>query len=389
MNVQTFKTLRIAEITLMASSDEACWSIPEETLGIGIWHWQVAENTMLFSPGLWRLLGYSANGDEPTLESLVHPEDLADWFRALQRYLREDAPQCKHELRLRSSDGEYQWFLAQGKTVRVGQDGNPWEILGTLVDIADRKAMERSFLAQQAHYRSVVETVVDGIIVIDALGMIQSVNPAAERIFGYAPGELLGRSINVLMPEPYCSQHDRYLQRYLQTGEANIIGYGRQATGLRKNGMAFPISIAVNDMRIDGKVYFTGIIRDITTRKRSDEALLIAASVYRSMGEAILVTDADNTIITANEPFTLLTGYELHELIGKNPKILASGRNDRAFYEAMWRQLKTEGCWHGEIWNRRKNGQEYLESLTISIVYDDNDEVFRHVAVFSEIEPRV
>jgi PAS domain S-box-containing protein len=176
------------------------------------------------------------------------------------------------------------------------------------------------------------------------------------------------------------------LRRYAETGKAHVIGYGREVVGLRKNGATFPISLAVSEMRIDGNAYFTGIIRDITTRKRSEEALLIAASVYRSMGEAILVTDADNSIITVNEPFTQLTGYELHELIGKNPSILASGRQDGAFYATMWHCLKTEGRWQGEIWNRRKNGQEYLESLSISIIYDDNGDVLRHVAVFSEIE---
>jgi PAS domain S-box-containing protein len=147
------------------------------------------------------------------------------------------------------------------------------------------------------------------------------------------------------------------------------------------------MNLAIDEMRIGGSTYFTGIIRDITTRKRSEEALLIAASVYRNIGEAILVTDADNNIITVNEPFTRLTGYELHELIGQNPKVLSSGRQDTAFYENMWRCLNTDGHWRGELWNRRKNGQEYLESLSINIIYDEYGDVLRHVAVFSEIDP--
>jgi len=377
-------------VTLEAGG--SCWKMALEAVGVGIWDWHVAENTMRLEG--WRdLLGYGeAAGAGEALadwESLVHPEDLAGCQTTLRRHLQDEAPLYKHEYRLRAGDGSYKWFLAQGKALRGAPEAPPLHIAGTLVDITGRKEVERALEAQQSHYRAVVETVVDGILVIDAGGVIQSMNPAAERIFGYASEELVGRSINLLMPEPYRGSHDQNIRRYLETGEAHVIGYGREVVGLRKNGATFPISLAVSEMRIDGNAYFTGIVRDITTRKRSEEALLIAASVYRTMGEAVIVTDADNTIITVNEPFTELTGYELHELIGENPKILASGRQDKAFYEKMWHDLKTQGRWQGEIWNRRKNGQEYLEFLSISVIYDDNGDTLRHVAVFSEIEQRL
>lgn len=367
------------------SAGEPCWKPPLASVGVGLWDWHVPQNKIRLAEGWKELLGYGEAG-AGKWESLVHPDDLTGCRAALERYLRDGADGFKHEYRLRSGGGDYKWFLARGKTVERGQDGVPLRVMGTLVDITDRKEVERELAAQQSLYRSVVQTVVDGIVVIDEHGIIQSLNPSAERIFGYPSNELVGRSVNLLMPEPYRGSHDQHVRRYLETGEAHVIGYGREAVGLRKNGSTFPISLAVSEMRIDGKPYFTGIIRDITTRKRSEEALLIASSVYRSMGEAVIVTDADNAIITVNEPFTQLTGYELHELIGKNPKILASGRQDRGFYEHMWHCLKTEGRWQGEIWNRRKNGQEYLESLSISIIYDDNGDVLRHVAVFSEIE---
>lgn len=375
--------------SMMRNASEFCRSCPVESLGVGIWMWHVPAGKMHFLSDWKELLGYagSAPGAPPEdWESLIHPEDLASYFEGLDRYLQGKDPACKHEYRLRCGDGSYKWFLASGKTLELDDSGAPLHIFGTLIDINDRKELERSLAVQQSRYRSVLETIIDGIVVIDSRGIIQSVNPSAERIFGYAAGELIGSSVNQLMPEPYRSAHDGYLRRYAETGEARIIGYGREAVGLRKNGETFPISLAVGEMRIDGKLYFTGIVRDITTRKRSEEALLIAASVYRSMGEAILVTDADNNIITVNEPFTRLTGYELHELIGKNPKVLASGRQDSAFYEDMWRCLNTEGRWRGELWNRRKNGQHYLESLSINIIYDEHGDVLRHVAVFSEAE---
>jgi PAS domain S-box-containing protein len=344
---------------------------------------------MYFPDGWKELPGQAGAGAGATdWESLVHPDDLAGCHAAFEHHINGETPLYHHEYRLRTEDGGYRWVLGRGKIMGRDADGTPLRVVGTLLDITDKKEMEHALAlaVQHPHCRGMIEAVVDGIVVIDAVGIVHSLNPSAERIFGYASAEIVGRNISMLMPEPYRGSHDQYLRRYAETGEAHIIGHGREAVGLRKDGTPFPISLAVSEMRIDGKAYFTGIVRDITLRKRSEAALRIAASVYRSVDEAIVVTDADNHILTANEPFTQLSGYELHEVIGENPKILASGRHDQVFYENMWHCLKTEGIWEGEIWDRRKNGQEYLGSLSISIIYDNNGEVLRHVAVFSEIE---
>lgn len=374
----------------MMNENDYRWKFALESVGDGIWEWDILEQKLYCSPRWKEMLGYGEDEIGDSLqdwEALVHLDDLAACHADFQRHIDGETPMYKNEHRLRTKEGSYRWFLDRGKVISRDENGVPLRVVGTHTDITDRKEAERALLVEQAHYRTVVETIVDGIIVIDDGGIIQSLNSSAERIFGYRSEELVGRTLNALMPEPYRSAHDGHMRRYLETGEAHIIGYGREVVGLHKNGATFPIGLAVGEMSIDGKRYFTGIVRDITKRKRSEEALLIAASVYRSMGEAVLVTDADNAIITVNESFTQLTGYELFELIGKTPNILASGRQDRAFYEKMWHALKTEGRWQGEIWNRRKNGEVYLESLAINIIYDDNGDVLRHVAVFSEIEP--
>jgi len=363
--------------------DASQWQFALECAGDGIWEWQARENALRFPAGLKALLGYEATPDDGA--SLLHPDDKDGVFRELNRHLDGTTPICRFECRFLTADGDYRWCLGRGKTVSRDAEGRPLRVLGTLIDIAGKKAVERELAAEKSRYRSVIEAVVDGIVVIDAQGVIQSLNPAAEHIFGYDAPELIGQSINRLMPEPYRSAHDQHMRRYLETGVAHVIGYGREVVGLRKNGGTFPISLAISQMTIDGAVYFTGIIRDISKRKQSEQALLVASSVYRSMGEAVMVTDAENNIITVNEPFTQLTGYELYELIGKNPKILASGRQNQAFYERMWHSLNTEGHWQGEIWNRRKSGQEYLETVAISVIYDEQGEALRHVAVFSEI----
>lgn len=120
-------------------------------------------------------------------------------------------------------------------------------------------------------------------------------------------------------------------------------------------------------------------------RKRIEHDLHIAASVHQAVGEAITITDADNRIIAINPAFTRTTGYTSHEAIGNTPSLLASGRHGPAFYQKMWQSLSTTGRWQGEIWNRRKNGEEYPEWLSISTVFDDDGSVLRRIAMFSDI----
>lgn len=120
-------------------------------------------------------------------------------------------------------------------------------------------------------------------------------------------------------------------------------------------------------------------------RKRIEHELHIAASVHQAVGEAITITDADNRIIAINPAFTRLTGYTSHEAIGRTPSLLASGRHGPAFYQKMWQALTTTGRWQGEIWNRRKNGEEYPEWLSISTVHDEDGNVLRRIAMFSDI----
>ncbi len=120
-------------------------------------------------------------------------------------------------------------------------------------------------------------------------------------------------------------------------------------------------------------------------RKRIEEELQLASSVYQASGEAMFVTDAANRILAVNPAFTRLTGYEAHEVIGQDPKMLGSRRNDAAVYAAMWQSLQSTGQWQGEIWNRRKNGSDYAEWLTITSIRNEQGQLHRRIALFSDI----
>ena len=131
---------------------------------------------------------------------------------------------------------------------------------------------------------AIINTTVDGIIVIDARGSIETLNPAAERLFGYSADEVLGKNVNVLMPPPFHDEHDAYLTRYLTTGQARIIGIGREVVGLRKDGSTFPLHLSVGEMHIDGERKFTGILHDLSRRVEL-EAQLRERDALAKLGE--------------------------------------------------------------------------------------------------------
>jgi two-component system sensor kinase FixL len=147
---------------------------------------------------------------------------------------------------------------------------------------------EAALRASEERYRSIVDSAVDGIIVIDRRGRIEAFNAAAERLFGYAAAEALGKNVNLLMPEPYHGEHDAYMARYLATGEKRIIGIGREVTGLRKNGTTFPVHLSVGEMTIDGEPKFTGILHDLTARVVLETQLREKAALTR-LGEMAAV----------------------------------------------------------------------------------------------------
>jgi PAS domain S-box-containing protein len=136
-------------------------------------------------------------------------------------------------------------------------------------DISDRRRREEDIRRAGDRMRSVVNTVVDGIITIDESGIVETFNPAAERLFGFGAAEVIGQNVKVLMPEPYHGEHDQYIATYLRTGQPRVIGLGREVVGRRKDGSTFPMDLAIGEFRIGSRRSFTGIVRDISERAKA------------------------------------------------------------------------------------------------------------------------
>lgn len=190
-----------------------------------------------------------------------------------------------HDLRLERPDGREVWVDLSASLVEIG---GRRVALAIAHDVTERKRAEQRLVAQhatlqesEAQTRAILEAAVDAILTIDERGSIESLNPAAERLFGYPAAELLGQNVNMLMPPPYREQHDSYLRNYLATGEKKIIGITREVVGRRKDGSTFPIELAVSEVRLGDRRLFTGIMRDVSERKRGEEQLRLYAAALR------------------------------------------------------------------------------------------------------------
>ena len=236
--------------------------------------------------------------------------------------------------------------------------------------------------------RAIVDAALDAVIQMDAGGRISGWSKHAETIFGWSRDEAVGRLLHeTIIPQRYRDAHLRGLSHFLATGEGPVLSTRVEIEGLHRDGREFPIELAISSIKTARGVEFSAFLRDISQRKRAESALRVAAIAFETE-EGITITDADEVILNVNESFTTITGYRAEEVIGKTPAILKSGRHDAQFYQALWKTLCRDRFWQGEIWNRRKNGEEYPQWLSITAVTNEAGQITNYIGSFSDITQR-
>ncbi|PKO86659.1 MAG: diguanylate cyclase [Betaproteobacteria bacterium HGW-Betaproteobacteria-12] len=245
---------------------------------------------------------------------------------------------------------------------------------------------------------AILENAGYAIIATDISGTILYFNRAAQQMLGYAWHEVVGRATPELFHSPEeVAARSRQLQAAgacpCDAGFAALIARvdaeGRddgEWVFVRKDGSRLHVQLTITALRdaAGDLIGYLGIAADIGERLRMEQELRVAAIAFESQA-AIMVTDGAQRILRVNQAFSKLTGYSAEEAVGQLPSMLKSGRQDRAFYQQMWRELQETGHWQGEIWNRRKGGEVYPEWLTISAVYDADGQLSNYVSTFSDI----
>ncbi|CAK0781347.1 hypothetical protein CCP4SC76_7840006 [Gammaproteobacteria bacterium] len=244
------------------------------------------------------------------------------------------------------------------------------------------KRANEQLQTSELRYRRLFEAAKDGILILDAeTGRVEDANPFLIELLDYPREEVIGKHLWELGGLRHVAanrENFRLLQlhEYLRYEDLPL------ETSTGKN---LSVEFISNVYQVDHARVIQCNIRDITARKLAEDKLRLAASVFASSQEGIVITDADNRIIDVNPSFTRITGYAPEEVLGRNPSLLRSGRQDAAFYIRMWQSIQSNRAWQGEVWNRRKSGEIYPEMLSISAVIDDTGLLRHYVGVLSDI----
>src|SRR4051812_47847522 len=281
-----------------------------EGSGVGTWDLELSTQELTWSNTTRKLFGVTPHQpvDYDLFLSLLDSQDRDRTANAVQKSIDTG---CNFDIRYRlhrHSDAGH-WVRALGAIVN-GPDGEPARLSGIMLDIDNEKRLEEALRTREGHFRSILDTVPDAMIVIDEHGIMQFFSSAAERQFGYAAPEAIGKNISNLMPEPDRSRHDGYLARYLTSGERRIIGIGRIVTGMRKDGTTFPMHLTIGEMQSGGQPYFTGFVRDLTEQQQTQARLqqlqseLVHVSRLSAMGEM-----ASALAHELNQPLSAISNY--------------------------------------------------------------------------------
>jgi diguanylate cyclase (GGDEF)-like protein/PAS domain S-box-containing protein len=245
--------------------------------------------------------------------------------------------------------------------------------------LAEREEARREAQEGEARLRALLDSIQDMLFVLDGDGHYVFVHAVdAERLLR-SPERVLGRHYREVLPPDLAEQHARAIAEVGETGRPTEFEYRLELAGESLDFLAI-----LSPLSGDGVLV---VVRDITDARATEAQLRIAATAFEThLG--MLITDAEGRILKVNDTFSRITGYREDEVLGRNPRMLSSGRHDAAFFTRLWHAVALHGSWQGEIWNRRKNGEVFPEWLTISAVHDAAGRLTHYVATFSDITER-
>ena len=244
---------------------------------------------------------------------------------------------------------------------------------------------DRAALDDHSHaapeWKALLDAAVDAIIVIDHRGRIETFNSAAEVIFGFSAQEVLGKNVSLLMPEPFKSEHDGYLDNYLQTGNARIIGIGREVQGKRQSGSIFPIGLSVGEIPTDNQPKFVGIIQDITERKRSEEEIHLIRERLSQFGRLSTLGEmAAGLAHELNQPLTAIATYTQ-----ACQRLIESGRSDDDEILATLKKCDAQAQRAGEVIRRLR---QFVQKRELGRQEVSCEELIRDLAALAEVDAR-
>ena len=311
---------------------------------------------------------------------IICPEDRRMQGRTVRAAMASGRP-YQIEYRIIDATGTERWVAENGQPQNDAASGAAW-VDGILSDISERKHNEVRIEGLLAEQSAILDNVMFGVMFVRARRVV-SVNRRCEELFGYAAGAMTGQSTAIVFPS--AADFDvAGLRQYQALSLDMDLSEERQYR--RADGSLFWCLVsgrALDQAHVnDGSIW---VYADVTERRQAEEKLRLSATVLEHIADGVMVIGLDGRIVAVNPAFTQVTGYTESEALGQDASMTRSQRHEEQFYVDMWRELAASGFWRGEIWRQRKNGELYLEWLTISAVRDDHAAITHYVGVFSDI----
>lgn len=315
---------------------------------------------------------------------LTYSDDREEAAESFRKMGMGESDERHAEQRLVRRDGSIFWADVIVSVLRGEGAGNV-RAIAILADIDERKRWEAALRASERRLQEIIDLMPIALFIKDESSKIMLMNRACEEQWGVSFSDSM--DVSSFLPFEQGS-------RFVKTGEE--VFAGRMPidfeevfwnANLKMNRIVHVYRKPVYD-EAGNPLYLIGMMTDVTEQKEKEKELNLAAAVFDITDEGILITNPENRILRVNPSFTAITGYSSDEVIGKDPRLLSSGKHDKAFFRALWEEVEREGAWRGEIWNRRKNGEMFVEWIAIKVLKDDNGNVSQYVAVFSDITKR-
>lgn len=354
---------------------------------------------------LAQMLGYD-EADERVLDTdyrdrLLHPDDVEQLQinRNLQQVLPDETVQ-ETRLRWRHLDGTWRWFSLRVKVLSRLPDGRVRQVIGVVRDVHQQTLATQQLKTSEQRYRLLAENISDVIWATDTSFRLDYISPSVNRLLGYRPEELIASGFSDVVAGTDYSRFMASIVRELtprlelpeEAARLRAEGYHRQITVdcIKADGHKCPTEVRLSLMW-DGENRFLGllgIVRDITEQRRTENRLRMAATVFENTTGAILVMDPAGYVVQVNKNFIQITGYSTEQIIDQTPGMLAAGVHDEQFYPGILRVLRKQGRWEGEIWMRRKDGEEFPTWAGITAVQDNEGDLVSYVCFFVDISER-
>ncbi len=238
----------------------------------------------------------------------------------------------------------------------------------------------------ETRLRSISDSALDAILMMNPKGAISYWNPAAERILGYSSEEALGKDLHdLLVPKQYHADFYTAFPGFLRSGTGNALGKTLERSAIRKDGQEIEVALSLSPAWLEGAWHAVGMLRDITDRKNMERNLSKLSAAVEHSPVSIIITARDGAIEYANPKVCQATGYSFGEILGKNPRILKGSEHPREYYQELWKTILSGNEWRGEFYNRNKDGSLVWERASISPICDESGLITNFVGVKENI----